>query len=133
MILYIVYCLCVFCEVAQLCLTLCNPMDALPSKPLGKPYIVYNRLLFWCHFYLHQNQCWNVLREQIFLWRWWERISLKCRRPRFDPWIGKIPQRREWQSTPVLLPGESHRQRSLVDYSPWGGLQRVRDDSVCVP
>ena len=23
--------------------------------------------------------------------------------------------------TPVLLPGESHGQRSLVDYSPWGG------------
>ena len=39
--------------------------------------------------------------------------------PRFDPWIGKIPWRRAWQSTPVLLPGESHRQRSLAGYSPW--------------
>ena len=28
--------------------------------------------------------------------------------------------RREWQLTPVLLPGESHGQRSLVGYSPWG-------------
>ena len=28
--------------------------------------------------------------------------------------------RREWQSTPVLLPGESHGQRSLVGYSPLG-------------
>ena len=27
--------------------------------------------------------------------------------PRFDPWVGKIPWRRAWQSTPVLLPGES--------------------------
>ena len=26
----------------------------------------------------------------------------------------------KWQSTPVLLPGKSHGQRSLVDYSPWG-------------
>ena len=28
--------------------------------------------------------------------------------------------RRTWQSTPVFLPGESHRQRNLVSYSPWG-------------
>ena len=29
-------------------------------------------------------------------------------------------QRRAWQPTPVSLPGESHGQRSLVSYSPWG-------------
>ena len=28
-------------------------------------------------------------------------------------------RRRKWQPTPVLLPGKSHGQRSLVDYSPW--------------
>ena len=32
----------------------------------------------------------------------------------------KIPWRRAWQPTPAFLPGESHGQRSLVDYSPWG-------------
>ena len=32
----------------------------------------------------------------------------------------KIPWRREWQPTPVILPGEFHGQRSLVGYSPWG-------------
>ena len=37
-----------------------------------------------------------------------------------DPWVGKIPWRRAQQSTPVFLPGESHRQKSLVGYSPWG-------------
>ena len=36
----------------------------------------------------------------------------------FDPWVRKIPWRRKWQATPVLLPGESHGGRSLVDYSP---------------
>jgi len=41
-------------------------------------------------------------------------------RPRFGPWVGKIPWRRKWQSTPALLPGKSHGQRSLVGYSPWG-------------
>ena len=30
------------------------------------------------------------------------------------------PRRREWQPTPVFLPGEFHGQRSLVGYSPWG-------------
>ena len=44
--------------------------------------------------------------------------SYQCRRWGFDPWVGKIPWRREWQPTPVLLPGESHGQRSLVGYSP---------------
>ena len=37
-----------------------------------------------------------------------------------DPWVGKIRWRREWQPTPVFLPGEFHGQRSLVGYSPWG-------------
>ena len=36
------------------------------------------------------------------------------------PWVGKIPWRRKWQSTPVLLPGISHGQSSLVGYCPWG-------------
>ena len=30
------------------------------------------------------------------------------------PWVGKIPWRRAWRPTPVLLPGESHGQRSLA-------------------
>ena len=38
-------------------------------------------------------------------------------------WVGKIPWRRKWQSTPVLLPGKSHGQRSLVGYSPWGSKE----------
>ena len=34
------------------------------------------------------------------------------KRRRFDPWVGKIPWRRQWQPTLVFLPGESHGQRS---------------------
>ena len=56
----------------------------------------------------------------IFLVVQWLRICLRCERPRFDPWVGEIPWRREWLPTPVFLPGESHRQRSLMGYSPWG-------------
>ena len=36
----------------------------------------------------------------------------------FDTWVGEIPWRKAWQSTPVFLPGESHEKRSLVGYSP---------------
>ena len=36
------------------------------------------------------------------------------------PGSGRFPRQRKWQSTPVLLPGKSHRWRSLVGYSPGG-------------
>ena len=53
----------------------------------------------------------------------WERVTCKCkrlRRCRLHPWVGKIPQRKKRQPTPVFLPGKSHGQRSLAGYSPWG-------------
>ena len=50
----------------------------------------------------------------------WQRICLQCGRPRFSPWVGKIPGRRKWQPPPVFLRAESHGQRSLEGYSPWG-------------
>ena len=53
----------------------------------------------------------------------------ECRRRGFDPWLGNIPGRRMWQPTPVFSPGESHGQRSLVGYSPWGHT-RVGHDLV---
>ena len=36
------------------------------------------------------------------------RIRPQCRRPGFSPWVGKIPWKRERQTTPVLWPGEIH-------------------------
>ena len=47
----------------------------------------------------------------------------KHKRHGFDPWVRKLPWTREWQPTPVFLPGEFHGQRSLVGYSPWGGKE----------
>ena len=35
------------------------------------------------------------------------------------PGSGRSLLRRAWQPTPVLLPGESHGQRSLAGCSPW--------------
>ena len=43
--------------------------------------------------------------------------TCQCRRFKllgFNPWIGKIPWRRAWQSTQVFLSGEFHGQRSLA-------------------
>ena len=40
--------------------------------------------------------------------------------PGLDPWVGKIPWRREWLSTLVSLSGEFHGQKSLAGYSQWG-------------
>ena len=60
-------------------------------------------------------QCWRThlpMQETQEMWVWylgWE-----------DPWA------RQWQPTPVFLPGEPHGQRSLEGYSPWG--HRVRQD-----
>ena len=47
-----------------------------------------------------------------------ERIYVQCRRLGFDPWVGKIPWRKEWLPTPVFLPGTSHGLRSLAGYRP---------------
>ena len=37
----------------------------------------------------------------------------------FDPWVGKIPWRREWLPIPVFLPGEFNGQKSLGGDSTW--------------
>jgi len=47
------------------------------------------------------------------LWLSWWRICLQWWRPGFNPWVGKIPWRRERLPTPVFWPGESHGLYSL--------------------
>ena len=51
-------------------------------------------------------------------WCWLARVGVggHCVKHRPSPY----GRRRQWQPTPVLLPGESHGQRSLMGYSPWG-------------
>ena len=57
-------------------------------------------------------------------------IYLQCRRPGFDPWVGKIPWRRKWHPTLVLLPGKSHGRRSLIGYSPCGHKESDRTEQL---
>ena len=74
--------------------------------------------------------CWSMIRSL----QGWGRpgknkipsrssVCLKFGRPRFHLWVGKIPWRRKWQPTPVLLPGKSHGWGSLAGYSPRGGTE----------
>ena len=60
---------------------------------------------------------------------------VQCRRHkrcRFNPWVQKIPWRRAWQPTAVFLPGETHRQRSLEGYSPWGHRETGLSTRACM-
>ena len=48
--------------------------------------------------------------------------NLQCGRPGFDPWVGKIPWRRERLPTSVFWPGEFHGL-----YSPWSRKEQEWD------
>ena len=108
-------CLCVCPRLLQLCSILCDPMDrSLPGSSIHG--ISQARILEWV-----------VISSS--------RGSSRPRDPTCTSWVRFLPaepsgslvhqlyfnfQRRQWQPTPVLLPGEPHGQRSLVGYSPWG-------------
>ena len=72
-----------------------------------------NYLGFGHHFPM--DTCQNITSVMQETWQ--------CRRPRLHPWVRKILWRKAWQPTPVFLPEESHGQRNLVGYSPWGRKQ----------
>ena len=62
---------------------------------------------------------------------WWlsgKETAFQCRKLRFDPWVGKIPWRMEWLSTPVFLPAKSHGQKEPGGLHSMGS-RRVRHDS----
>lgn len=50
---------------------------------------------------------------------------------RFNPWVRKIPWRRKWQPTPVLLPGKFYGWRNLIGYSPWDHRESDTTEWLC--
>ena len=73
--------------------------------------------LYFIYFWVFLNSC------IICLLAWWlssKESACQCRRPGFDPWVRKIPLRRELATHSNILVWESHGQRSLAGYSPWG-------------
>ena len=72
--------------------------------------------------FLWVPDCYKVTSAVLGL-PWWLRqgsVCMQCGSPGFYPWVGKIPWRRKWHPTPVLLPEKFHGWRNLVGYSPWG-------------
>ena len=70
--------------------------------------------------------CWALIIPRL---PWWESISLQCRRPGFDPWVRKIPWRKEMAAHFSIL-----AWRIPWTEEPGGlqstGSQRVRQDWV---
>ena len=69
--------------------------------------------------HLMSNYCSNRSTKRLcgIVWLSWK----------FDKKYTQLCRRRQWHPTPVLLPGKSHGQRSLVHCSPWGS-RRVGQD-----
>ena len=99
-------------EVAQSCPTLRDPMDcSLPGSSIHG--IFQARVLEWGAIafsaLMNSKTKWLLLVAQLVknppaMWETW-----------VNPWVGKIPWRRERLPTPVFWPGEFHGL-----YSPWG-------------
>ena len=69
----------------------------------------------------------NVGKEMQKLMMRYHFTAIRLEKKNVIPSVGEdleIPRpvlrRRQWQPTPVLLPGKSHGRRSLVGCSPWG-------------
>ena len=93
------------------------PLIHLPIYSSIHPLIYHFCLSVWLSVYLSGLAWWLSCKES----------ACQSRRLRFDPWVGKIPWRRELWPTAVFLPGESHGQRSLLSYCP-RGHKRIRRD-----
>ena len=112
----------------------------LSTQVEKRPHTRHNRIISSNRLSSHLNVCilcillflfFNIANHlhcfasiyQILELRWWlsgKEPTHQFRRYGFDLWVEKIPRRRKWQPTPVFLSGESHAQRSLAGYSPWG-------------
>jgi len=83
-------------------------------SPWGRKELDTTERLHFLSFFLHcVSITWGKRSGETFPefgWGWsWE-------------WMFRV---RKWQPTPVFLPGESHGQRSLAGYSPWGCKSRT--------
>ena len=71
---------------------------------------------------------WTDLRIHLGLPKWHSGKVSTCqsRRHGFDPWVGKVPWKRKWQATPILLPAKFYRQSILAGYSSWVAESQIR-------
>ena len=107
---------------------LCKPRrEASGARKLGKEPLAFKTVRNTFLLFLSRS-LWEFVRVAL---RWGfsggasgKELACQCRSLKRCgsglPCVGKIFWRRVWQPTPVFLPGESHGQRSLTGYSPWG-------------
>ena len=102
--------------VTQSCPTLCNPWAVAHQAPLS---MGFSRQEYWSGlpFPSPEDLPDPGIEPRSPSLQADALTSAPPGRPRFNPWVGKIPWRRKWQPIPVLLPGESHGQRSLMGSS----------------
>ena len=127
------------CEALRVLKTTEKQRGVMGARSWGKGRMASNCLLAIGFSFTRQKQLWRwklvAGAEQdeyspplysvvtgLPWWLRWQRICLQRRRSGFSSRVGKIPWRREWLLTLMLLPGEFHGQRSLAGYSR-GGLE----------
>ena len=91
------------------------------GKTYGLSLISHTCILCKLYYSLKPYIVWykSVILLRLPRWLNGKQSTCQCRRHRrlgFNPWVRKIPWRRKWQPTPVLLPGDFYGQRSLVGY-----------------
>ena len=109
--------------VTQSCLTLCDPIDcSLPGFSVHG--ILQAGILKWVGS-LDKSLYFCLLQQFLTYSSFFpggtsgKESACQCmrhKRGRFNPWVGKIPWRRKWQSNPIFLPGKSYGQRSRAGY-----------------
>ena len=62
----------------------------------------------------------NYINFSLVLWRLCYLVNRELDLESRITHLLRLSWRRQWHPTPVLLPGKSHGQRSLVGCSPWG-------------
>ena len=112
------------------------------SRPHCKRWNYSNAsCICYCYYHRFVPRCCrqNCILHTIHTWRfvlnlrphWWlngNESACSAGDEGFNPWVRKSPWRRDWRPTQVFLPGESHGQRRLAGYGPWG--RRVGHDLV---
>ena len=102
--------------------------DSLPSGPPGKPHCyIFTYLFFWlCWVFIAARRL-SLSGESgsyslVVIYRLVIVCNFSCCRARtLGAWASVVAtQRRQWHPTPLLSPGKSNGQRSLVGCSPWG-------------
>ena len=113
------------CLVAQLCLTLCDPMDCSPARLLCPWDSPGQKTGMGCHSLLQGNLPNPGIKSSSPTL---QADSLPSQppgklSPKQEMQVQSLGQRslgKKWQPTPVFLPGKSHGQSSLVGCSPQG-------------